>query len=189
MTEAWPFAPLTPLSYDFVMADPPWRFGLRSESTGAAKSPQAHYSCMDLADIQALPVGQLCRGDALLWLWATAPMLPHAYQTLVAWGFQYVTAGCWAKLSKTGMSWAFGPGYVLRSAAEFYLIGKVGRPATTKSVRNLVVGKVGRHSQKPDAAYRDAEKLMPWAQRVELFARTRRAGWHAWGDELAGEAA
>ena len=27
----WPFGSLAPMAYDLIMADPPWRFGLRSE--------------------------------------------------------------------------------------------------------------------------------------------------------------
>lgn len=40
---AWPFGRLIAGHYDFIMADPPWRFELRSEA-GEDKSPQAHYA-------------------------------------------------------------------------------------------------------------------------------------------------
>ena len=109
----WPFDPLPPLSFDVVFADPPWQFELRSEK-GEGKAPQAHYDCMSLDEICALPVGHLARGDAWLWLWATYPMLREAFTVLDAWGFTYVTGGPWVKRGQSGKL-AFGPGYVLRT--------------------------------------------------------------------------
>ena len=47
---SWPFGDLPPLSFDIVLADPPWLFELYS-ANGEHKSPQRHYGCMALADI------------------------------------------------------------------------------------------------------------------------------------------
>lgn len=82
---------------------------------------------------------------------------------MAAWGFTYVTAGAWAKRSRTGKAWHIGTGYHLRSATEFYLIGKVGR-----------------HSHKPGALHASLELLYDGPY-VELFAAGRRlSGWDAW---------
>lgn len=167
--------------YELIMADPPWHFALWS-AEGEEKSPQAHYDTMTLADIMALRVDYLAAPDCLLWLWATAPMLPQALEVLAAWRFTYVTMGCWHKTTRHGRT-QFGPGYVLRSAGEPYLIGKRGKPKTTHATRNIVVGEVREHSRKPEAAYRDAEALMPDARRLDLFSRASRPGWDAWGNE------
>lgn len=179
---AWPFTGLAPMAYDLIMADPPWRFDLWSDA-GEEKSPQAQYATMDLAAIQALPVADLARRDSLLWLWATFPLLPQALTVLAAWRFRYVTGGVWAKRTVHDKA-AFGTGYVLRSSCEPFLIGKVGEPKTTRSVRNLVAGPLREHSRKPDEAYAAAEALMPGAIRADLFARQRRPGWDGWGNEL-----
>lgn len=178
----WPFGDLQPMAYQLIMADPPWRFDLWS-AAGEEKSPQAQYATMDLADIEALPVGTLAAPDCLLWLWATFPLLPQAMGVMQAWGFRYVTGGCWAKETVTGKR-AFGTGYVLRSACEPFLIGKTGEPKTTRSVRNVVDGPVREHSRKPDQAYAAAESLMPDARRADVFARQRRPGWDGFGREL-----
>lgn len=181
----WAFGDLRPWSYDFIMADPPWRFSLYSNVTGIAKSAQAHYACMPLPDIKALPVDQLARGDCILWLWATAPMLPEAMDVLKAWRFKYVTMGAWHKKT-TGGKTAFGTGYRLRSACEPFLIGVLGNPATTRNQRNLVEGVVREHSRKPDEAYEMAEQWLPTAvKRLELFSRESRPGWDAWGHETS----
>lgn len=179
----WPFAPLIPLRYGAILADPPWAFGLRS-SAGETKSPQAQYSCMDLDAIKALPVDQLAAPHCLLVMWATAPMLPQALEVMLSWRFRFITAGSWGKQSSTGTKWAFGTGYVMRSAAEFYLVGRIGQPVyRSRSVRNLIVAPVREHSRKPDQMYDDIERLVdgPYA---ELFARQTRPGWSAWGNQI-----
>jgi N6-adenosine-specific RNA methylase IME4 len=179
----WPFGDLIPLRYRVILADPPWAFRLHS-TKGEAKAPQAHYACMSLADIKALPVNQLAAPDCALLMWATAPMLPDAIETLAAWGFQFKSAGAWAKQSSTGKSWAFGTGYCFRSAAEFYLLGTIGRPRqTSRSIRNLIVAPVREHSRKPDDLHIHAEALFE-GPRCELFARERRPGWDAWGNQV-----
>ena len=61
---------LPPLSCDVIIADPPWDFENYS-AAGTAKGADPHYDVMPLDQIQALPVGQLARGDCLLLLWTT----------------------------------------------------------------------------------------------------------------------
>lgn len=178
----WPFGDLTPLRYRVILADPAWAFALRTPK-GEGKSPQAHYRCMPLDDIQALPVSQLAAPDCACIMWATAPMLPQAITTLKAWGFTYKSAGTWAKQSPTGASWAFGTGYIYRTAAEFWLLGTIGRPAQrSRSIRNLIVAPRREHSRKPDQMHTDIEAMYDGPY-VELFARSQRPGWECWGNE------
>ena len=143
---------------------------------------------MTLRAIKALPVGALAHPDGCaLVMWATAPMLPDAIETVEAWGFTFKSAGAWAKRSSTGAKWAFGTGYCFRSAAEFFLLATRGKPRQqVRNVRNLIVAPVREHSRKPAAMYAACEAL--WAgPRIELFARQRREGWAAWGDQVAGD--
>lgn len=178
----WPFGTLPLFGFDMLMVDPPWSFALRSDK-GEAKSAQAQYACMTLDEIKALPVAQLARGDAFLWLWATNPMLPQALDVMAAWGFTFTTSGTWVKTT-TGGKIAFGTGYVLRCASEPFLIGKFGHPRSGRSVRSVIFGQVREHSRKPDEAYDAAEALMPSAlRRADLFSRESRPGWTAWGNE------
>jgi len=179
----WPFASLEPQAYDLIMADPPWRFELYSER-GEGKSAQAHYATMTLDDIAHLPVADLARGNCLLWLWATAPMLDKQILILKRWGFRFVTSGVWVKKTVTGKT-DFGTGYVLRSAHEPFLIGAIGEPQTSRCVRSVVEGVRREHSRKPEAAYRAAEALVPGSvRRADLFSRETRPGWEAWGNEV-----
>lgn len=176
------FSALRPFDgFGLIMADPPWSFSNWS-AKGEAKNPKAHYRCQSLDWIKALPVSALAADDCLLWLWATNPMLPQAFQVMTAWGFEFATAGHWVKRTKHDKL-AFGTGYILRSAGEPFLIGRRGKPKTTRSVRSVIEGPVRAHSQKPDEAFAAAEKLIPEAAHIELFSRTTRPGWATWGDE------
>jgi N6-adenosine-specific RNA methylase IME4 len=179
----WPFAGLPPRSFKAIIADPPWTFRAYSDK-GLKKSPQMHYACMNLDAIKALPVADLAHPDGCaLALWATAPMLPQAIEVMQAWGFTYKTVGAWAKQSKTGEKWAFGTGHILRSAAEYWLIGTIGRPRVlARDVRNLIVAPVREHSRKPGDLRGKMERLYG-GPGCELFAREGRAGWAVWGNE------
>lgn len=177
----WPFGDMRPFSFDMVMIDPPWAFENWS-ANGEGKSAKAHYACMDLDAIKALPVGHLGAPDCLYWLWATHPMHDVAFDVLKAWGVRYVTGGTWVKLTRHGKI-AFGTGYRLRCASEPFLLATNGNPKTARSVRSVIMGPLREHSRKPNEAYAAAEKLMPGARRADLFSRETRPGWTSWGME------
>lgn len=179
---ARPFDSVPPLTFGAILADPPWHFRNYS-AKGEGRNPTAHYDCMDLDAIKALPVSHLARPDCGLVMWATAPMLPQAIETMKAWGFAFKSAGAWAKQSKTGNAWAFGTGYCFRSAAEFFLLGTIGRPKiNSRSIRNLIAAPVREHSRKPDDLHHMVEALFDGPY-LELFARESRPGWTTWGNQ------
>src|SRR5262244_2937164 len=91
-----------PSNYDRVIyADPPWTFATYSRK-GKGRSAEAHYDCMSLGDIKALPVAEWAADDCVLLLWTTDPLLQTAFDVISAWGFTYKTVGFyWAKLKKS----------------------------------------------------------------------------------------
>lgn len=169
--------------YDLIMADPPWQFKTRSHKGVTAKGAGGQYDLMTLDDIKNMPIANIASKDCLLWLWATNPMLPQAFEVMDAWGFAFKTAGHWVKRTKHGKL-AFGTGYLLRCAGEPFLIGTRGNPKTTRVVRSVVEGPIREHSRKPDEAFVEAERLMPEANRLELFSRQERDGWDVWGNQV-----
>lgn len=192
MSDPWPFAPLTPFKYGAILADPPWAYAMRSEA-GHAKSPEAYYQTMELEAIKARPVGQLAGPDCYLFLWSTWPHLPQALDVMAAWVFTYVTGGSSTKRTEAGKT-AFGTGYVLRSATEPFLVGKIGRPqVASRSERNLILAPEDipdsieairrEHSRKPLAMRRMIERLCPRAWCAELFARETWTGHEVWGNQ------
>jgi len=177
------FDGLTSGKYRVILSDPPWRFKIYSDK-GINKSPQAQYDCMSIDDIGKMPVYRLAHPDGCaLVMWATAPMLPQAVDTMARWGFAFKSAGTWAKRSSTGQKWAFGTGYCFRSAAEFFLLGTRGKPVQlVRNVRNLIVAPIREHSRKPDGMHAICESLWD-GPRAELFARESRPGWDTWGNQ------
>jgi N6-adenosine-specific RNA methylase IME4 len=167
------------------IGDPGWNFSTWS-ANGRGKCADQKYTCQSLDDILRLPVGDLFLDDAAFAIWYPQYAGPQCWpqDTLRAWGFEPKTEGAWAKQSETGRKWFFGQGKILRSAAEFYMIGTRGHPELySKSVRNLIVAPWCGHSRKPDQLHRDMEKLYG-GPRIELFARRCVEGWSCWGDQL-----
>lgn len=182
MAGGWPFGDLKMFGYSVILLDPAWSYEMYSEK-GHAKSPHAHYSCMSMDELKALPVGHLAQPDATMVMWSVFPMMPQALELMAHYGFQFKTGGAWAKQSKTGQKIAFGTGYIYRGAAEFWIVGTVGEPRLkSKSVRNLIVAPVREHSRKPDQMHSDIERLWDGPY-VEIFGRQQRAGWDVWGNE------
>src|SRR5262245_22094016 len=84
-TTTWFFDPLPVGNYDLVVIDPPWPFQTWSP-LGQGKSPSKHYRTMPLNEIMALPIRKLLKDNAIVYLWATGPLLDGAVATLKAWG-------------------------------------------------------------------------------------------------------
>lgn len=193
MISPWPFGDLIPMKYGAILADPPWKYIMRS-AEGYEKSPEAHYPTMDLAEIKALPVSQLAGPDCYLFLWSTWPHLPQALEVMRAWGFVYVSGGSWHKVTKTGKS-TFGTGYVWRSSSEPYLLGKIGSPQIhSRSERNVIIApeelpdaieSIRReHSRKPPEMRQMIDRLLPRQHFTELFATEDWDGHDVWGNQL-----
>jgi len=101
-TAVWRFAPLVAHSYDVVVIDPPWHFNTWSPAGQTSKSAAGQYHTMPLAEIMALPVRELLKPDAIVYLWATGAMLPHALETMKALGIVYKTGFVWRKVTING---------------------------------------------------------------------------------------
>lgn len=177
----WPFADLTPLSYDVICADPPWRFRTWGEHN-QQKSASRHYGLMQTADIEALPVDRLAQQDCLLLLWVCAPMLIHGLNVMSAWGFTYKSNMVWRKVTPAGKV-RMGTGYWARTMHEQVLIGSLGKPRKFSAFPSCFDGVAREHSRKPEEFYRLVEKHTAGARRLDLFSRQSRPGWSAWGNE------
>jgi N6-adenosine-specific RNA methylase IME4 len=178
----WPFGDLKMGHYGVILCDDPWRFENYS-AAGEAKNPMAHYDCMTMDDLRALPVRDLAAPDAVLVMWGIWPMAAECADLMRQRGFTPKSGGAWGKQSKTGAKIAFGTGYIYRSASEFWLLGTIGNPPVlSHGVRNFILAPVREHSRKPDQMHADLERLYP-GPRCELFAREKRDGWDIWGNQ------
>jgi N6-adenosine-specific RNA methylase IME4 len=134
---------------------------------------------MTLDQIRALPVIELAGDTCALILWITDPLLAHAVGIIEAWGFTYKTvAFTWVKSTKDGTGFPIGCGYYTRANPEQCLLATRGKPQRLScSVPQLIVAPRREHRRKPDEVYERIEALFPGPY-IELFARTRRPGWH-----------
>lgn len=165
------------------MADPPWHFRVRSPK-GEGRSASRHYGVMSLSDLKNIPVSSWVADDSVLILWAIDPMLPQALELMEAWKFKYKTvAFYWVKTNVDGTPFT-GMGYWTRACPEQALLGTRGNPKRlSKSVRRLITAPRREHSRKPDEVIDRIEQLVDGPY-LELFARTTRPGWDAWGNEV-----
>lgn len=179
----WPFGDLEPHSFSVLCVDAPWDFSLHSIK-GGNKSAQKHYRCLPLDVIKAFPVQDLAADNAVLFMWATAPMLEQQMSVMKHWGFQYKTEMVWRKTTKNGKQ-TFGPGYIVRGSHEPVLIGTRGAPNfVAKNIRSCFDGLRREHSRKPTEFFDLVDRMVPKGKRIEIFSRTNRKGWESFGDEV-----
>lgn len=177
----WPFGDLKPHYYNLIVVDYPWLFKTYSDE-GLEKSAQAQYECLNLDEIQALPIGDLADVDCLLLCWAIAPLLREALDTIRIQGFTYKSFIHWTKVTKNGKP-AIGTGYRVRSMGEICLVAAKGNPQHDAFPGNFS-GVRREHSRKPEEFYQIVEAKCPdLRRRADIFSRQSRSGWENWGKE------
>ncbi len=185
-------------NYGVILADPPWAFRTFS---GANATPhrcaEDHYQTLDFAALRALPVADIAAPNCALFMWVVGSHLDEALELARAWDFSFCTdAFYWLKQKMIGADQIdiftgdipppkISMGYRTRKQVEpcwMFTRGKVPRGA--KDVRQLIIEPPREHSRKPEAQYDRIERLVPDVPRLEMFARTRRPGWDAWGNQV-----
>jgi N6-adenosine-specific RNA methylase IME4 len=59
-----------------------------------------------------------------------------------------------------------------------------GYKRQSMAIEQVVFAPLREHSRKPDEVVHRIDRLVGDIPRIELFARERRPGWSAWGDEV-----
>lgn len=159
-----------PTTFSTIVIDPPWQYG-NTATRGAAED---HYPTMtydQLAELE-LPAAENCH----LYLWVTNNFLRDGLELCDVWGFEYKTLLTWVKPQ-------MGMGNYFRSVTEHIIFGLRGSLPTARRDRtNVVNADRRRHSAKPDAFYDLVEEMSPGPY-IDMFSRSRRMGWHTWGNE------
>jgi len=187
--------------YGAICADPPWYFRSYSPPTAdndrGRRDIEKHYETMRLPEIMALPVRDVAAKDCHLFLWATGPCLPQAFEVMKAWGFRYSGMGfVWIKQKRSidvrqlrmmptaESDLHVGLGFTTRKNAEFVLLGRRGNARRiAKDVREVILAPARQHSRKPDAAYERIQRYCAGPY-LELFSRENREGWTTWGNQV-----
>jgi len=146
-----------------------------------------------------------------MYLWATDNYLPDAIWVMRQIGFKYIRPLPWIKLVNEAFELMdsltaddvmtvytpaqlfekmlkMGIGQYFRGCSELLLFGVKGKGkhedvfTGRKDLKNVIIGPRGKHSKKPDRAYEiiEARSKGPY---LEIFARSNRPGWTAWGKE------
>ncbi len=171
------------MTFNSIVIDPPWPITMAGqiESPRHRRPERLTYNTMSLADIKALPIGDIANPGAHIYLWATNKTLRDAFDVLEGWSIAYHQTLVMTKPS--GMTPSLG--YVF--GTEFCLLGFNGRPMqpfTDIGALNWFSSpsRQGKHSVKPDAFYDLVERMSPGPY-AEIFARRKRFNWSVWGNE------
>ena len=167
--------------FDIVYADPPWK----QQKGGTRKvrprqGRQLDYRTLSIHDIEMI----LSEYDAsTMFLWTIDKFLHKAESIIDSLGYRLHARIVWDKGNGPA------PAFTLRFTKEYLLwaykrpmmkIAQDMRGKYTDVLREAPRG----HSRKPEKAYLMIEHLYPDASKIELFARQRRQGWDAFGDQL-----
>lgn len=193
--------------FSTVVADPPWDYSKKlsgggtsgyspvHHSRGGSRGAANHYNTLSIDELISMPIEEIVSEQAHLYLWTTGTFISEAHLVAEAWGFSPKGIIPWIKMNRNwrdriagsgSMESAvrMGMGRYLRWCSEYVLFGVRGKLLPLRNdVRGVVFATQGRHSQKPEEIYDLIERVSP-APRIELFARSFRAGYVCWGDEL-----
>lgn len=173
-------------TYNVIYADPAWQY----KNTGVDGAADNHYGTMSTDDIcNFLKTIELkVDKNAVLFMWATNPLLEDALRVVNAWGFQYKTNMVWVKTNLVKP----GSGFYVRGRHELLFICTKGNftpldKDISPPIGSVVEAPLAEHSKKPEIFYEIIERLYPNCNYIELFARNKRTGWDSYGNELRNE--
>ena len=173
--------------YKVILADPPWKQSrggkkaVRKNSSGKA----LEYPTLSLEEIEEhlKQATSLAGEDSVLFLWTIDKYLFEAQQIAERLGYKLHARMIWNKV--TGIPAAF----TIRFGHEYLLYmykGKLTPVATDErgKIHSVFTEKCKRHSEKPQIAYEIIERLYPFWNKLELYARKERPLWDCWGNEV-----
>ena len=168
--------------YSIIYADPAWSYQGKMMNSSVTD----HYNVMSINDICNLPVKDIAAENSILFMWVTLPKLNEFMKVVNAWGFEYkTTAFVWVKKNKKADSFFMGLGRWTRANPEICVLATKGKiERKSKSIRQLLVFPVDKHSKKPDQFRNLILELCGDLPRIELFARNKTPGWDVWGNEV-----
>ena len=173
--------------YKIIYADPPWK-----QSKGGKKAVRANssgspldYPVCTLEEIK----GHLQRAvsltteNSILFLWTIDKYLFEAQKMAEELGYKLHARMIWNKV--IGIPAAF----TIRYGHEYLLYMYRGKMTPVASdergkIHSVFTEKSTKHSKKPEIAYEIIERLYPYFERLELYARNERDAWDCWGNEV-----
>jgi len=162
--------------FDVIVIDPPWSYE-EGFSTYDEKGHRGttNYPTMTLEELKniKLPMNENC----VVWLWVTNSMFKEAIELTDHWELTRKTILTWDKQ-------IMGVGSYLRNITEHCILCFKGKPyfQNTKWT-TLISEKRTTHSTKPEIFYKMVDETCA-GRKLDYFARKKREGWDAYGDEV-----
>lgn len=172
--------------YGVIYTDPPWALNKILRKVRPNQKENLDYPTLSVDDCFKLqePFFQMADDKSNIFMWTIEKHLHEVEEKMNERGHSLHCRLIWDKtngicpaftvrFSHEYLLWFFKPGHILRPRKEVW-----GKYATVMREPHTV------HSRKPQCAYEMIEDMFPEANKLELFARQRRPGWDAWGNEI-----
>jgi N6-adenosine-specific RNA methylase IME4 len=165
--------------YRVIYADPPWEYGDERTGLDGHDAAVKHYPTMSIDALCDLPIVDLSHENAVLFMWTTSPLMDESLAVIEAWGFEYKAQFVWDKVKHN-------LGHYVSVRHELLLICTRGSCTPDSPKLHNSVQRIERkkHSEKPTKFYEIIESMYTTGPYLELFARTQREGWKAWGNQV-----
>lgn len=178
------------MKYQIVLSDPPWqqtKGNLRKCRPNQGKS--LDYETLSLSEIKQIHKDvseSLCDIKHNFFVWTIDKYLHDTESIMKDIGYELHARFIWNKLN--GIAPAFTVRYSHEYLLWFYKKGNILMPDITQRGKFTTVfsEQATIHSKKPEYAYSMIESMFPDTQKLELFARSKRAGWTCLGNEIDG---
>ena len=175
-------------SYQIIFSDPPWnqkKGNIRKCRPNQNK--EFDYATMSMDDIAEFhkPYFDAAAEKHNVFMWTIDKYLHETEEMMRSLGYALHARFIWDKCN------GVAPAFTVRFSHEyllwFYKKGNLFMPRNeTRGKYTTVLREPSTtHSTKPECGFAMIEDMFPNASKIELFARKRRYGWDAVGDQLA----
>lgn len=173
--------------YDIIYTDPPWqqnKGGVRKVRPNQNRS--LDYPTMDINDIKKIheEIFKSTNKKHNVFMWTIDKYLHEAEKMMNELEYTLHARFIWDK--ENGVAPAFTVRFSHEYLLWFYKKGNLLMPCEEAKGKYTTVirERATKHSKKPECAYKMIEDMFPNTKKIELFARNRRDGWDAWGNEV-----
>lgn len=175
------------LPYKIIYSDPPWpqkKGNIRKVRPKQGK--ELDYQTLSLEDCFAVqdPFFQQADDKHNVFMWTIDKYLYETEEAMRKRGYKLHARFIWDK--ENGVAPAFTVRFSHEYLLWFYKPGHMLMPRKEAQGKYTTVMREAAtvHSRKPECAYEMLEDMFPGVSKIELFARRRRDGWDAFGNEL-----
>lgn len=175
------------MNYEIIYTDPPWpqkKGNIRKCRPNQGKdldySTLTVEECFELQDRFFAQTAERHN----VFMWTIDKFLPETEREMKKRGYKLHARFVWDK--ENGIAPAFTVRFSHEYLLWFYKPGKMLMPRKECRGKYTTVLREQStyHSHKPICAYEMLDDMFPDAVKIELFARNKRDGWCAWGDEV-----